>query len=92
MVPEKDKKVRMCIDYKDLNRASPKDNFFLSHINILVDNMVKNSLFSFMDDFFGYNQIRMALEDKEKTIFVTMWGTFCYKIMPFDLKNAGATY
>ena len=45
-----------------------------------------------MDGFSGYNQIRMALEDKEKTVFVTMWGTFCYKVMPFGLKNAGATY
>ena len=45
-----------------------------------------------MDGFFGYNQIRMAPEDKEKTVFITMWGTFCYKVMSFDLKNAGATY
>ena len=45
-----------------------------------------------MDSFFGYNQIRMAPEDREKTTFVTMWGTFCYKVMPFGLKNAGATY
>ena len=45
-----------------------------------------------MDDFSRYNQIRMAPEDREKTTFVTMWGTFCYKVMPFSLKNAGATY
>ena len=45
-----------------------------------------------MNGFFGYNQIRMALEDREQTAFVTMWGTFCYKVMPFVLKNAGATY
>ena len=45
-----------------------------------------------MDGFFGYNQIQMVLEDREKIVFVTMWGTFCYKVMPFGLKNAGATY
>ena len=45
-----------------------------------------------MDGFFGYNQIRMALEDCENTTFIIMWGTFCYKVMPFSLKNAGATY
>ena len=45
-----------------------------------------------MDGFSGYNQIRMALEDREKTVFVIMWGTFCYKVMPFSLKNAGAIY
>ena len=45
-----------------------------------------------MDGFSGYNQIRMALEDREKTVFVTIWGTFCYKVMPFVLKTVGATY
>ena len=45
-----------------------------------------------MDGFFGYNQIRMAQDDKEKTVFVTMWGTFCYKVMSFGLKNIGTTY
>ena len=88
-IPKKDGKVRMCVDYRDLNRASSKDNFSLPHIDTLVDNTVKNSRFSFMDGFFGYNQIRMALEDREKTAFVIMWGTFCYKVMLFGLKNAG---
>ena len=92
LVPKKDGKVRICVDYRDLNQASPKDNFPLPHINTLVDNMAKNSLFSFMDGFSGYNQIRMAFEDHEKTTFITMWGTFYYKVMPFDLKNARATY
>ena len=45
-----------------------------------------------MDGISGYNQIRMAPEDMEKTTFVTHWGTFCYKVMPFGLKNVGATY
>ena len=45
-----------------------------------------------MDGFSGYNQIKMAPEDMEKTIFITPWGTFCYRVMPFGLKNAGATY
>ena len=45
-----------------------------------------------MDRFSGYNQIKMALEDMEKTSFITPWGTYCYKIMPFGLTNASATY
>ena len=73
---EKDGKVRMCVDYWDLNRASSKDNFPLSYIDTLIDNTAKHSLFSFMDGFSGYNQIRMASEDMEKTMFLTMWGTF----------------
>ena len=91
-VPKKDGKVRMCVDYRDLNRASPKDDFPLPHIDMLVDNIAKFDIFSFMDGFSGYNQIKMAPEDMEKTTFITPWGTFCYQVMPFGLKNAGATY
>ena len=92
LVSKKDGKVRMCVDYRDLNRASPKDNFPLPHIDTLMDNTIKNSLFSFIDGFLGYNQIRMALENHEKTTFVTIWETFFYKVMLFGLKNAEATY
>ncbi|PKI68229.1 hypothetical protein CRG98_011365, partial [Punica granatum] len=91
-VEKKNGKVRVCIDYRDLNWASPKDNFPLPHIDVLVDNTARHTQFSFMDGFFGCNQIQMAEEDKVKTMFIMMWGTFYYKVMPFSLKNAGATY
>ena len=91
-VPKKDGKVRMCVDFRDLNKASPKDDFPLPHIDVLVDNTAGHALLSFMDGFSGYNQIKMAPEDMEKTSFITPWGTYCYKVMPFGLKNAGATY
>ncbi|PKI64783.1 hypothetical protein CRG98_014852, partial [Punica granatum] len=91
-VEKKNGKVRVCIDYRDLNKASPKDNFPLPHIDVLVDNTAHHTQFSFMDGFSGYNQIQMAEEDKIKTTFITMWGTFCYKVMPFGLKNVRATY
>lgn len=91
-LPKKDGKARMCMDYRDLNRASPKDDFPLPHIVMLVDNTTKFSVFSFMDGFSGYNQIKMAQHDMEKTMFITLWGTFYYKVMPSGLKNAGATY
>ena len=71
-VPKKDGKVQMCVDYRDLNRANPKDNFPLPHIDILIDNTTNFALFSFMDGFSGYNQIKMAPEDMEKTTFVTL--------------------
>jgi len=50
----------MCVDYQNLNQANPKDNFPLSYLEILVDNTARFSLFSFMDGFSGYNQIKMA--------------------------------
>ena len=90
-VPKKDGKVRMCVDYRDLNRASLKDNFPLPHIDVLVDNTAQCKVFSFMDGFSGYNQIKMSPKDREKTSFITPWGTFCCKAMPFGLINAGAT-
>ena len=79
----------MCMDYRDLNRASPKDDFPLPHIDILVDNTTQHKVFYFMDSFSGYNRIKMASEDMEKTTFVTQWGIFYYKVIPFGLKNAG---
>ena len=75
-----------------MNKASPKDNFPLPHIDILVDNTVGHALQSFMDGFSGYNQIKMALENMEKTSFITPWGTYFYKVMKFGLKNVGATF
>jgi len=92
VVPKKEGKIRVCVDFRNLNKASPKDDFPLPHIDVLVDNAARSSTYSFMDSFSGYNQIKMALEDKVKTTFVTPWGTYCYKVMPFGLKNAGATY
>ncbi|KAL6340660.1 hypothetical protein AAG906_010568 [Vitis piasezkii] len=72
-VPKKDNKVRICIDFRDLNKASLKD-VFPSHINMLVDSTASHSILSFMDGFFGYNQILMAPEDMEKTVFINEWG------------------
>ena len=61
-VPKKDGKVCMCIDYRDLNWANPKDNFSLPHIDTLIDNTMTNMFFSFMDGFSGYNHIKRAKE------------------------------
>ena len=69
-VPKKDGKVRVCVDFKDLNKVSAKDDFPLPHIDLLVDNTAGHLILSFMDGFSGYNQILMALEDKEKTAFI----------------------
>src|ERR1043165_298041 len=65
-VSKKDGKVRMCVDYRDLNKASPKDDFPLPHIDMLVDRTAKFNVFSFTDGFYGYNQVRMAPEDRSE--------------------------
>ena len=61
----------MCVDYRDMNRTSPKDDFPLPHIDVLVDNTAQFSVFCFMNGFSGYNQIKMDLKDMEKTTFIT---------------------
>ena len=82
----------MCIDFIDLNRACSKDSYPLPRIDTLVDLTVRHELLNFMDAFSGYNQIKMNEDDQERTSFVTNQGLFCYKVMPFGLKNAEATY
>ena len=75
-----------------MNKASPKYDFPLLHIDVLVDNTAQFSVFSFMDGFSGYNQIKMDPADMDKSTFITHCGTFCYKVFPFRLKNVRATY
>ena len=82
----------MCVDFTDLNKACPKDNYPLPPIFTLADLTARHQLLSFMDAFSSYNHIKMEEVDQEKTFFVTSQGLFCYKVMSFKLKNAGATY
>jgi len=92
MVKKANGKWRMCVDFTDLNQACPKDSFPLSKIDQLVDSIAGHKLLMFMDAFSGYNHIQMAEEDQEKTAFITSHRLYCYRVMPFGLKNAGATY
>ena len=89
-VPKKDEKVRMCVDFRDLNKACLKHDFPFPHIDVLVDNTT--SLISFMDGFSRYNQIKMDPKNMTKTTFTIEWGIYCYTVLPFGLKNVGATY
>jgi hypothetical protein len=92
MVKKANGKWQMCVDFTDLNKACPKDSFPLPRIDQLVDSIAGHKLLTFMDAFSGYNQIVMNEADQEKTSFITSRGLFCYKVMPFGLKNVGATY
>ena len=92
LVKKENGKWRLCIDFTDVNQACPKDSFPLPRIDLIVDATAGHELLSFMDAFSGYNQIRMEPNDQEKTSFMTGQGTYYYQVMPFGLKNAGATY
>uniref|UniRef100_A0A2N9HIN5 Integrase catalytic domain-containing protein n=1 Tax=Fagus sylvatica TaxID=28930 RepID=A0A2N9HIN5_FAGSY len=86
------KSPRVCVDFTSLNQACQKDPFPLPKIDQLVDATAGHDRMSFLDAFQGYHQIALSPEDREKTAFITPLGIYCYKVMPFDLKNAGATY
>ena len=80
------------MDFTNLNKACPKDSYPLPRIDRSVEDTSGYQLLSFLDAFSGYHQIMMHPPDQEKTSFIIEKGTYCYKIMPFRLKNAEATY
>ena len=92
IVPKKGGKERMCVDFTNLNKACPQDLFPLPRINQIVDSTAKCDLLCFLDAFSCYHQIKMAVEDVEKTAFLTPCGVYCYTCMPFDLRNASMTF
>ena len=92
LVKKSNGKWQLCIDFTDIYKACPKDNFPFPRIDLIVDATAGHELLSFMDAFSGYNQISMNPDDQEKTSFITAQGAYCYRVMPFGLKNAGATY
>ena len=79
----------MCVKFTDLNKARPKDSHHLPKIDKLVDAIAEHAVLSFMDDFSSNHQIPMCPKDQEKTAFVKGRGLHCYKVMTFNLKNAG---
>ena len=92
MVPKKDKSWRLCVDFKDLNKACPKDPFPLPRIDQIIDATAGHNSLGFLDAYSGYHQIKMAESDQAATTFITPYSPFCFNTMPFGLKNAGATY
>ena len=92
VVKKKSGKWQVCVDFTDLNKACPKDLFPMPKIDQLVDATVGHPRMSFLDAFQSYHQIPLALDDQEKTAFVTPIGNYHYKVMPFGFKNARSTY
>eukprot|EP00253_Pinus_taeda_P027923 PITA_27923 len=92
IVPKKNGKWRVCIDYRELNKATLKYHFPLRFIDQVLDTLAGKKYFSFLDGFSGYNQIQVAPKDQDKTRFTFPWGTFAYRVIPFGLCNAPATF
>lgn len=82
----------ICIDFRYLNKACPKDNFPLPNIDIIMDQIVGHAMLFLMDGFSGYNEIKITLEDQHNSAFTCPWGTYYWNVILFGLKNVGATY
>nr|GFA34287.1 reverse transcriptase domain-containing protein [Tanacetum cinerariifolium]GFA34326.1 reverse transcriptase domain-containing protein [Tanacetum cinerariifolium] len=92
LVKKVDRIWRMCIDYKNINAACPKDYYPMPKIYSKIEAVIGFPLKCFLDAYKGYHQVQMAKEDEEKIAFYTDQGTYCYPKIPFGLKNTGATY
>jgi hypothetical protein len=92
LVRKKSGEIRLCVDFRNLNRSSRKDNYPLPNMEHILQKFIGTSRISMIDGFSGYNQISVMLEDREKISFTTPWGTFMYAKMPFRLMNAGAIF
>jgi hypothetical protein len=91
-IDKKGGSICVCVDYRDINKSCPKDNFPTPFVDQIVDDCVRSGIFSLMDGFFGYNQINITPEDQHKTSFICPWGTFYHRKLPFGLKNEGTTF
>ena len=89
---KKNGQLHVFVDFRDLNDACPKDDFPLLVTELMIDATISHEALSFMDCTVGYKQIQMALKDQDAMAFRTLKGIFCYKVIPFGLKNAGGTY
>ena len=89
VVKKKNEKLRVCVDFTDLNKVCPKDRF---PVDQLVGATIGHPRMGFLDAFQGYHQIPLVLSDQQKTTFQAPTGNYHYWVMPFGLKNAGATY
>jgi len=92
IVPKKNRKWRVCVDYRALNKSTQKDHFPLPFIDQVLDSLSGMKLLSFLDGFNGYNQIKIAPQDQDKTTFTSPWLNFAYRVLPFGLCNAPTTF
>jgi hypothetical protein len=92
LIDKKQGTIHVYVDYRDINKACPKDNFPTPFIDQIVDDCTIRKIFSLMDGFSRYNQINIVPEDQHKIAFICPWGNFTYQKLPFGIKNAGVTF
>jgi hypothetical protein len=91
-VRKKNGEIRLCVDFRNLNKCSRKDNYPLPKMEHILQKVSGSKVMSFIDGFSRYNQIAVHPDDKEETVFTTPWGTFMYEKIPFGLMNARVTF
>ncbi|MCO5564939.1 hypothetical protein L7F22_018609 [Adiantum nelumboides] len=92
VVPKKNKKIWICVDYRKLNAATISNPFPFPFLDSILDDVASHEMYSFLDGFSGYNQIQMAQEDQAKIAFITAWGVFACTVMWFGLRNDPSTF
>jgi hypothetical protein len=92
LVRKKSGEIKLCVDFRNLNKSSLKENYPLPKMDHVLEKVVGTNKMSMIDGFSGYNQIVVNEHDKEKTTFTTPWGTFMYEKIPFGLMNVGAIF
>jgi hypothetical protein len=91
-VRKKSGEIRLCVDFRNLNRAYDKDNYHVPPMEQILQQVSSSEILSLLDGFSGYNQVLMSPPDQLKTTFRTPWDTYAYRKMPFGLINVGATF
>ena len=91
-VRKKNGEIRLCVDFRNLNRSSLKDNFPLPKMDHVLEKVIGENSISMIDRFLRYNQIVVHENDKEKFGLITPWGAFMYDKMPFGLMNVGENF
>jgi hypothetical protein len=92
VVPKKNGKLKICVNFNKLNVATKKDPYLLPFTNEVMNIVARHDVYSFLDGYFRYHQIFITLEDIYKTTFVTNWGAFTWVIMSFGVENGPPTY
>ncbi len=91
-MPKKNGKLRICVDFRKLNKATKKNPYPLPFFDEVLNIIVGYEAYSFLDGYLGYHQIYIALKDKYKKTFVIDWGAFVWMVMSFGVKNGPPTF